>query len=299
MASDTRPTTNAPDKATPSDPVLKRRRAARILVVILAVGQPVSSGLFPLLSDEMMQSGARFSPLIPPGPWFAIWGLIIVASLVWALAQVRPSTIHRERGIRDRLVLPFSIAFASFALWLATAAFGQDNPLGLVVFVAYLVAFVIAWRQVVGARDEIHRWNIAERGLLYLTLGVYSGWTSMAFFVQIATVVQSTGAPYDTAWGVTWQTFVLAAATGLAVFFAVVSRGSIVYAATVTYALVGVGISTADAGLTILSIVAAAGVSVVWASTGVVRALAMRRRRDAAAPGDSADARQATTPTRS
>ncbi|RZS56336.1 hypothetical protein EV141_1794 [Microcella putealis] len=298
MASDTRPTTNVP-ATTSSDPVLKRRRAARILVVILAVGQPVSSGLFPLLSDEMMQSGARFSPLIPPGPWFAIWGLIIVASLVWALAQVRPSTIHRERGIRDRLVLPFSIAFASFALWLATAAFGQDNPLGLVVFVAYLVAFVIAWRQVVGARDEIHRWNVTERGLLYLTLGVYSGWTSMAFFVQIATVVQSTGAPYDTAWGITWQTFVLAAATGLAVFFAVVSRGSIAYAATVTYALVGVGISTADAGLTILSIVAAAGVSVVWASTGVVRALAMRRRRDSAAPGDSADARPATTRTRS
>ena len=59
-------------------------------------------------------------------------------------------------------------------------------------------------------------------------------------------------------------------------------------------ALVGVGLSTADAGLTILSIVAIAGTSVVWASTGVVRALAVRRRRD----GQS-DALRAATRTRS
>lgn len=273
------PTTTPTVQPTTSDPVRGRRRAARILVLVLAIGQPVSSLLFDLLSDEMMQSGARFSPLIPPGVWFAIWGLIILASIAWALAQVRPSTIQSAPGLRDRLVVPFAVAFASFALWLATAAFGQDNPLGLVVFVAYLAAFLVAWRRVVAARDELERWNVVERGLLYLTLGVYSGWTSMAFIVQVATVVQSTGAPYDTAWGVTWQTLLLAAATGLAVLFVAVSRGSIVYAVTVTYALIGVGISTADAGLTILSIVAIAGTSVVWASTGVVRVLAARATR--------------------
>jgi hypothetical protein len=191
---------------------------------------------------------------------------------------VRPSTIQPATSIRDRLAAPFAVAFASFALWLATAAFGQDNPLGLIMFVVYLAAFVVAWRRVVAARDEIAAWSVAERGLLYLTLGVYSGWVSMAFFVQIGTVVQGAGAPYDTEWGIVWQALVLAAATGIAVLFVAASRGSVVYAATVTYALIGVGISTADAGLTALWIVAIVGTSVVWASTTVVRVLDARRR---------------------
>ena len=81
-------------------------RAWRYAVLVLAVGQPVSSLLFDLLSDEMMESGPEFSPLIPPGPWFAIWGLIIVASIAWAIAQVRPSTIRPATSIRDRLAAP-------------------------------------------------------------------------------------------------------------------------------------------------------------------------------------------------
>lgn len=274
------PTNTRTAAASPAshDPALTRHRAWRYAVLVLAVGQPVSSLLFDLLSDEMMESGPEFSPLIPPGPWFAIWGLIIVASIAWAIAQVRPSTIRPATSIRDRLAAPLAVVFAGFALWLATAAFGQDNPLGLVVFVVYLVAFVVAWRRVVAARDEIASWNVVERGLLYLTMGVYSGWVSMAFFVQIGTVVQGAGAPYDTEWGVTWQALVLAAAAGLAVLFAVVSRGSIVYALTVTYALIGVGISTADAGLTLLWILAIVAVSVLWASTLIIRVIDARRR---------------------
>ncbi len=280
MASPTNTRTAATPPSTPTrtDPALTRHRAWRYAVLVLAVGQPVSSLLFDLLSDEMMESGPEFSPLIPPGPWFAIWGLIIVASIAWAIAQVRPSTIRPATSIRDRLAAPLAVVFAGFALWLSTAAFGQDNPLGLVVFVIYLVAFVVAWRRVVAARDEIASWNVVERGLLYLTMGVYSGWVSMAFFVQIGTVVQGAGAPYDTEWGITWQAFVLAAAAGLAVLFAVVSRGSIVYALTVTYALIGVGISTADAGLTPLWILAIVAVSVLWASTLIIRVVDARRR---------------------
>lgn len=271
-------TTTPPTTPTAADPALARHRAWRYVVLVLAIGQPVSSLLFDLLSDEMMESGPEFSPLIPPGPWFAIWGLIIVASIAWAIAQVRPSTIRPATSIRDRLAGPFAIVFAGFALWLATAAFGQDNPLGLAVFVVYLVAFIVAWRRVVAARDEIATWNVVERGLLYLTIGVYSGWVSMAFFVQIGTVVQGAGAPYDTEWGITWQALVLAAAAGLAVLFAVVSRGSIVYALTVTYALIGVGISTADAQLTLLWSLAIVAVSILWASTLVIRVMDARRQ---------------------
>lgn len=250
-----------------------RRRRLRWLLVVLAIGQPVSSLVFDWLSPTTLQSGAEFSPIVPPGAWFAIWGLIIVTSILWALLQARPSTITPNPGIRDRLAGPLAVVFAGFALWLATASLGQDNPLGLLVFVMINSGHVVAWTRLVRARDEVAAWNPLERGILYLMMGVYAGWTSMAFFVQIATVTQGLGAPVDTAWGVVWQALVLAAATGTAVGFVYGTRGSIVYALTVTYALVGVGISTGEAGLTALWVTCIAGVSIVWGALIVLRIL--------------------------
>ena len=72
--------------------------------------------------------------------------------------------------------------------------------------------------------------------------------------------------------GQVWQSLVLLAATGLAVSFVLGSRASIVYAATVTYALIGVGISTGAAGLGVLTLVCVIGVTLVWASVVVIRA---------------------------
>ena len=251
--------------------ILRTRRALRILVVVLAIGQPISSLVFDWLSPTTLQSGAEFSPLVPPGAWFAIWGVIIIASIAWALAQVWPSTVTETVGVRDRLAVPIAVVYLSFGLWLAAASLGQENPAGLVVFTVIITAHLIAWRRVVAARAEIATWNPFERGLLLFMLGTYSGWTSMAAFLQIATVTQGTGAEVDTSWGITWQLLALAAATGMAVAFVVVSRGSIVYAATVTYALAGVGLSTAEASLTVLWVTCLVGVSVVWASVVVIR----------------------------
>ena len=254
-----------------------RRRWLRILVVVLAIGQPISSLVFDWLSPTTLQSGAEFSPLVPPGAWFAIWGVIIIASIAWALAQVRPSTVSESIGVRDRIAVPMAVVYLCFGLWLAAASLGQENPAGLAVFAAIITAHVVAWRQVVAARTELATWNPVERGLLLFMLGTYSGWTSMAAFLQIATVTQGTGAEIDTGWGISWQLLVLAAAAGMAVAFVVVSRGSIVYAATVTYALIGVGLSTAEADLTPLWVTCVVGVSVVWASVIALRVADARR----------------------
>ncbi|MER3389398.1 MAG: hypothetical protein RJQ01_05135 [Microcella sp.] len=266
-----------------------RHRGLRILVVMLAIGQPVSSLVFDWLSPATLQSGAQFSPIVPPGAWFAIWGVIIVLSIVWALAQARPSTITVDTALRDRIAGPMAVVYACFALWLAAASLGQENPAGLAVFLVIIAAHVVAWMRVVAAREQLASSNPVERGLLYGMLGTYSGWTSMAFFVQIATVTQGAGAPVETAWGITWQALVLAAATGAAVGFVAVSRGSVVYAATVTYALIGVGLSTADAGLTALWVTCVAGVSIVWGSVIAMRLL------DARHPGAETASRTATS----
>ncbi len=249
--------------------------AGRGVVLFFAVGQLVSNLVFVLWSPTDLRSGVQFSPLIPPGPMFSIWGPIIAVSLLWAILQVRPSV--RESPLRDRLVAPLAAVYAGFALWLAAASLGQESPLTLVVFVLIVSAHYVAWRRITAARDEIASWKAVDRVVLHLSEGLYAGWTSMAFFVNIATVVQARGAPFDGIWGTTWQVLVIAAAAGTAVVFVLVSGGSSWYALASCYALVGAGISASAGGYPILATALGVGVVLVVGSTVVVRIVTRRR----------------------
>lgn len=247
----------------------------RAIVLVLALGQIVSNVVFEVFSPNDLQSGVEFSPIVPPGPMFAIWGVIITASILWSVLQVRPSV--RDSVVRDRLVVPLSLVYAGFALWLAAASLGQQSPLTLLVFVLIVGAHAVAWRRITQGRGEIAGWKPVDRITLYVSQGIYAGWTSMAFFVNVATVAQGAGAPNDGVWGTTWQLFVIAAAAGVAVVFVVLSGGSAFYALAASYALVGAGISSSLGGFTVLAVALGVGVAIVVGSTVVVRALRARR----------------------
>lgn len=266
-------------------PSAKRVFAGRAIVLVFAIGQIVSTVVFDLWSPTELQSGVQFSPLVPPGPMFAIWGVIIAASVLWAILQIRPSV--RTSPLRDRLVVPLSCVYAGFALWLSAAALGQSFPLTLVVFVFIVTAHFVAWRRITAARDEIATWKRVDRVVLYLSQGLYAGWTSMAFFVNIATVLQAAGAPIEGVWGTTWQLLVIAAAAGVAVLFVVITAGSAWFAAAACYALIGAGISSSAGGFTALAIALGAGVAVVIGATIVLRVKRITHLRSARRAGPS------------
>ncbi|MDF2579261.1 hypothetical protein [Microbacterium arborescens] len=258
-------TSTTPQASTASSGV----RWGRVAVLALAIGQPVSSLAFELWSPTELQGGADFSPIVPPGPMFSIWGVIISASILWALLQARRSTA--DSPVRDRLVAPNVLLYAGFFLWLTAAAFGQQSAITLLPFLLIVGANLAAWARISHGRDEIAGWKPLDRVTLYASQGLYAGWTSMAFFVNVATVLQGSGAPNDGGWGTTWQILVIAAAAGLAVVFLVISRGSIWYAATAAYALVGATISSVAAGYASLPIALISGIALIAVTTTVIR----------------------------
>ncbi|MGC5224268.1 hypothetical protein ACPW96_17015 [Micromonospora sp. DT81.3] len=258
-------------------PLSDRLRLGRGLVLFFAVGQLVSNLIFSVLFPNQLQSGVEFSPLVPPGAMFSIWAVIIVASILYAVLQFRPAV--RDSVLMDRLVAPLCVVYAGFGAWLAAASLGQESPLTLVVFVFIVGAHFVAWRRISAARAELATWTRLDRGVLYLSEGLYAGWTSMALFVNVATVLQATGAPITGPWGTTWQLLVIAAAAGTAVLFVVTSGGSLWYAVAACYALVGAGTSSALGGFPALAIALGAGVAVVVGSTIVTRVLRSRRVR--------------------
>ncbi len=251
--------------STPSLPI------SRAIVLILAVGQFVSSGLSGVLAAPQ-QSGVEYSPLIPPGPMFSIWGVILILSLAWAIAQIRPSV--RDDEVRQALAPPVIVAFTGFSLWLVAASGSQSNWVTLPVFV--LLIGGLLWAVSVGVRHRarIATWPTVDRVLLWTLLGMYTGWASVAIFINVAVVVQATGAPIRGTWGLLWQVLVALAAVGLGV--AVAWRtGNIVYAATVCYALVGAIISTLRFGFPVLASVCALGIVAVAATVLLARSRAV------------------------
>jgi hypothetical protein len=255
-----------------------RRRSAvtpaRAIALIFMVGQFVSLLMFTLFSPASLDSGAQFSPTVPPEPMFAIWSVIFALSAAWSVVQLRPST--RGDAVRDALSWPLAATFAGVAIWQGAAALGQSNGLTLPPFVLIVAALVVAMRTALHSRDRIATWPRWERALLFSLLGIYLGWTSIAIFVNVATVVQASGAPIDGAWGTIWQSLVLLAAAGVAVFITRWTGGAFAYAATTIYAFSGAAISTAASGFPALTAVCVLAIVSVT-MTLVVSRLSRRR----------------------
>lgn len=237
------------------------------LLLVLASGQVVTP-LVPAVRDAaFLQADRSGEPaIVPAGYAFAIWGLVELLSVgyaVWALA--RPTELTR------RVAGPLSVVFAGFTVWLVLVAFVEPNWGPLAVFLAMLAGLLAALRAALAARDEVAAWPVAGRALLWGVLGVYTGWASIAVWANLVTAFAGSGAPITGTASVVAQLAVLAGATATAAAILRWTGGLLPYAGAVVWALTAVAIGAAGAGEPLLSGAAAVAVAVVVVLTAVLR----------------------------
>lgn len=249
-------------------------RLWRRLLVLTAVGQAVSSVLASLFGGEFTTADRAGEPLIvPPGGAFSIWGVIIALSIgyaVWADWDRRP-----DREVRDRLTRPLLVTCVGFSVWIAAAEL-EPNWTTLVVFLVMLAALL---RALAYAREQsatIRTWGPLARVLLWGTLGLYTGWSSVAVWLNLTTALVGSGAPITTPAAIAGQAAILVGAVATAVAITWFTRGLLPYVAAVAWALGGVVISTLQEGYPVLTTAAGAGLAIVLAT-----AMLARRRQHA------------------
>ncbi|MFB9445878.1 hypothetical protein Dvina_32195 [Dactylosporangium vinaceum] len=215
-------------------------------------------------------SDAADPPIVPPGPFFAVWGVVVLGCLlaaVWGLPR------RRAGAAPYRLIqLPLSLVQLGFVAWLFAAG-SRLAWLTLPIFAGMLIGLVVVLRRVLTdpGGDRV------SRGLLGGALGVYTGWSTAALWINAATLLPR-GA-LDGPTGLALQcTFVLAA-TAAAAAGAYIFRGQLPYTLTTGWALAGVTVSAVMAGLAVLAATAAAGLLMVVATA------LLRRRTVALRPG--------------
>lgn len=230
------------------DRLLGGGRKGRWLLLGTAVLQLLSPAFIPFdLTGEA-------TVVVPPGPFFAIWGAVTVGCLASA---VRGFPLHRALRTPWRDVqLPLSLAQVGYVAWLIAAAAVPE--LTLPVFLGMLAALVPALRAVVRTPEDA-----LTRLLLGGSVGLYAGWTSAAVWLNAGVLVPDAGPAL--------LAVLLAGAATTGAYGARLFRGQAAYVLAVAWALVGVLISTVTAGEPALAGVAAAGLLAVLYSAATAR----------------------------
>jgi len=244
----------------------------------------VSSALVSAYGGAFQTANRPGEPLIvPPGPAFSIWSVIIALSVgyaIWGWFERQP-----DLELRNALARPLLVVVAGFSVWLAAA---ELEPIWstLVVFVGLLAGLLWALRIALQHRAEIARWSGLGRGLLWGTLGFYTGWASIAIWLNLATGMAGSGAPLAGPVGTAGQLAVLAGATATAVALVRYTDGLLPYAAAAGWALGGAAVGAYDAGSLVLAGASAIGLLLLLVALGLQRR--QRMDRPSAAPQPAA-----------
>lgn len=249
-----------------------RFRAGAVLIAAIAqvVSAPITMAVLGSSSNQGAISDANISPVTPAGYAFAIWGLIYLASLAYAVYQLLPAqrtrTVHRRTGWW--LVGAFTAStiwvpiFGTRTIWLS-----QVVILGLVACLA-----VATWRFThLDPAD-----STAERLLFRLPVTFYLGWATLATAAGFGVTFRSLGMPAGGAFvtGVSLALVLLATVASVAI----VTRFSAVvgFAFTACWALVAVAVATYVGSVRVAALVA------IVVVLGFVVRRAIRSRQPAA-----------------
>lgn len=195
--------------------------------------------------------------VVPPGPFFGIWSLITVgcvAAAVWGLPRRRAASMP-YRAVQG----PVSVAQLLFGAWLVAAA--TVPVLTVPVFVGMVAVLTHALRIVVATpTDRVTEW------LLGGTLGLYTGWSATAVWLNVATLL-----PVEVRTNHAVLTAFLIGAVGTGIAGALLFRGSLAFVAAATWAFTGILVSTVKADGAGLAAVAAVGLAAVLVAGAVAR----------------------------
>ncbi|WP_229052354.1 hypothetical protein [Aeromicrobium sp. Leaf350] len=247
--------------ATPT----RQSRLLPVAVLVTAVLQAVAPVV--TLAGPGTSPGGGSGPdlLITPVGWaFSIWGVIYTLAIVQAVAALVTGATGSERRQVAQVVL-----YLGGTAWIALA--GLDSSIATaaaltVMFGAALVA-VLAVEQETFERSWLGT-------LTRAAVGLYAGWVTAAFFLNVSTALVDLGA--FEAGDVTWQVVVLGVAVLVLLGVTAAVHGSVAYAAAGVWAMIGISVTAQEDGTGEVAGATLVGIVLLVVATIV---LGLRRRK--------------------
>ena len=231
----------------------------RVLVAISVFATLVVNGLantLPINGQTTGDISDRFQVYFTPAGYvFAIWGLIYLGLVAFAVYQALPSQQENPRLGRSRGWL--ALSGAANIVWLLLWHY-ERFPLTMVAMLALLGLLILTYVGLEIGRVPVAR---AERWLVQVPISLYLGWISVATIANASVVLTDLG---WSGWGISPQSWTLVMiAAALAIGWAMaIRRGDLAFSLVLVWAFAGIAIRNS-------------GVSVVAGGAWVAAAVAL------------------------
>ena len=244
------------------------RQTANILSVVLALAVNILASTLPLNGQNTGEISDRFKVFfVPAGYVFAIWGIIYIGWIAFAVYQALPAKSENPR--LRRLGYLFALSGLFNAAWLFCWHYNLFG-LSVLVMLALLGLLIASYLSLNVGKTAAGR---AEKWCVDIPFSVYLGW------ISVATVANVTDLLYFLNWnglGISpqaWAVVMLAIASLIGLAMALTRRDS-GYLWVLVWSFVGIALK--QAGTPLVS--GSAWVAAVFAFALAVYALVVRRR---------------------
>lgn len=221
------------------------RQFANLFSVLIALAVNVLASTLPLNGQNTGEISDRFPVyFVPAGYVFAIWSLIFIGWIAFAIYQFQPS--QKESPRLRRLGYLFALSGLANAGWLFCWHY---NHFGLSVLVMLLLLGLLIASYL---RLDVNRFPVSavERWSVDIPFGVYLGW------ITVATVANITAWLYLIEWngfGIAdpaWAVIMIVVASMLGVAMAITRRDA-AYLSVLVWAFVGIAVKQTPAPMVV------------------------------------------------
>jgi hypothetical protein len=219
---------------------MNARRLVSFVLTLFTITINSLANILPFNGQQTGEISDRFPiRFVPAGYVFAIWGVIYIGLLAFAIFQLLPRT--RKIKVLDDLAPLYWVASIANALWIFLWHY-EYFPLTLLVMLVLLLSLIGIYRLLSASRTtEPKTFHL----LVQLPFSVYLGWISVASIANASQVLNFLN--WD-AWGLSaelWAVVMLVVASGLG--WAMLRRErDMAFSVVLIWAFVGIALKQAD-----------------------------------------------------
>jgi hypothetical protein len=231
----------------------------QVLVVVSILATLVVNALaniLPFNGISTAQVSNQFQVFfVPAGYVFAIWGVIYIGLIAYAVFQALPS--QRENPVLRRAGYPVMVSGLANSVWLFLWHYGQF-PLTMVVMLGLLAVLILIYLELGIGRTKA---SAAETWAVRVPFSVYLGW------ITVATIANATDLLYYWQWdgfGISARNWTLVIFAAVLIIAGLMSRArrDIAYNLVIVWALVGIAVKQSAAKSILLASLATAALVV-------------------------------------
>lgn len=215
------------------------RQWVNVLAVIAVIVINGLANALPLNGQTTGEISDRFQVyFVPAGYVFAIWGLIYVALIAFAVYQALPA--QRDNPRLRSIGYLFALSCAANIAWIFLWHY-EVFPLTLVAMLSLLLLLIAIYLRLDIGRAQV---PAAEKWLVHIPFSIYLGWITVATIANVTSLLDYLN---WSGWGISpeaWTVIMLVAGVGIASAVSL-TRGDVAYMLVIVWAFAGIAVKHA------------------------------------------------------